>query len=184
MATRMRAVVRGWILGLASLAIAMSAVACGTGSGPVTVPASIGPDRTVSPVVAGTRADIARALGERSIILADMESPVRPAEGPILSFAPRAVFQAQLPADPDAGIIVVYELADPGAAAAAAADQAAYLSSGPGRVQYPDPARHVIRVVGNTVIFYTWIPEASEDPSTPEVAAALATLGAGVDVPK
>lgn len=180
----MRAVVRGWIVGLAIIGIAVSAAACGTDSGPVTVPASIGPDRTVSPVVVGTRADIARALGERSIILADMESPVRPAEGPVLSFAPRAVFQAQLPADPEAGIIVVYELADPAAAASAAADQATYLASGPGRVQYPDPARHVIRVVGSTVIFYTWIPESAEDPLTPEVAAALATLGTGVDVPK
>ena len=63
-------------------------------------------------------------------------------------------------------------------------DQAHNPASGPGRVQYPDPARHVIRVVGSTVIFYTWIPESAEDPLTPEVAAALATLGTGVDVPK
>jgi len=61
----MRAVLRGWIVGLAIIGIAVSAAACGTGSGPVTVPASIGPDRTVSPVVVGTRADIARVLGER-----------------------------------------------------------------------------------------------------------------------
>jgi hypothetical protein len=180
----MRAAIRGMLVALAMVVVGSGVVACGPGSGPVTVPGSIGPDRTASPVVAGTRADIARALGERSIILDDMESPVRPAEGPILTYAPRAVFQAQLPADPDAGIIVVYELADPNAAAGAAADQAAYLASGPGRVQYPDAARHVIRVVGNTVIFYTWIPESAEDPKTPEVADALATLGTGVDVPK
>lgn len=153
------------------------------GGGPVTVPASIGPDRTVSPVVGGTRAEIARALGERSVILADREAPFRPAEGPILSYAPRAAYQAQLPADPNAGIIVVYELADAGAAATAADDQAAYLASGPGKVQYPDAARHIIRVLGSTVIFYTWIPESAEDPLTPEVAAALATLGTGVDIP-
>lgn len=154
------------------------------GGGPVTVPASIGPDRTVSPVVGGTRADIARALGERSVILADREAPFRPAEGPILSYAPRAAYQAQLPEDPNAGIIIVYELADAGAATAAAEDQAAYLASGPGRVQYPDAARHVIRVVGSTVIFYSWIPESAEDPLTPEVAAALGTLGTGVEVPR
>lgn len=174
---------RGTIRLAALMVLGASTAACG-GMGPVTVPASIGPGRTVSPVVGGTREAIARALGERSIILEDMQSPVRPAEGPILTSAPRAVFQAQLPADPGAGIIVVYELADPGAAAAAAADQATYLSSGPGRVQYPDPARHVIRVVGDTVIFYTWIPESAEDPLTPLVAEGLATIGTGVDVPK
>ncbi len=182
----MRAIGRVAVLASAGLLAVLGTAACsGTapGGGPVTVPASIGPDRTVSPVVAGTRAEIARALGERSVILEDREAPFRPAEGPILSYAPRAVYQAQLPADPAAGTIVVYELADAPAAAAAAADQAAYLASGPGRVQYPDPARHVIRVLGSTVIFYTWIPESAEDPLTPEVAAALATIGAGVGVP-
>lgn len=180
----MRAGVRRALLVVAFSVVGGSVLACSGSGGPVTVPASIGPDRTVTPVVAGTRADIARALGERSIILDDLDTPFRPAEGPILSFAPRAVYQAQLPADPDAGVIVVYELADPAAAGGAAADQAAYLGSGPGRVQYPDPARHVIRVVGSTVIFYTWIPESAEDPKTPEVADALATLGTGVDVPR
>lgn len=154
------------------------------GGGPVTVPASIGPDRTVSPVVGGTRTAIADALGARSVILEDRQAPVRPAEGPILTYAPRAAFQAQLPADPDAGIIVVYELADAAAARAAADDQAAYLASGPGRIQYPDAARHVLRVLGSTVIFYTWIPESAEDPLTPEVAAALSTIGTGVDIPR
>jgi hypothetical protein len=180
----MRAAVRRALLVGALTVVGASAMACGTGAGPVTVPASIGPDRTATPVVDGTRADIARVLGERSIILDDLDTPFRPAEGPILSFAPRAVYQAQLPADPEKGIIVVYELPDAGAALDAADDQAAYLGSGPGRVQYPDPARHVIRVLGSTVIFYTWIPESAEDPRTPEVAAALATLGTGVDVPR
>jgi hypothetical protein len=180
----MRAAVRRALLVGALTVVGGSAMACGTGSGPVTVPASIGPDRTVTPVVGGTRAEIARVLGERSIILDDLDTPFRPAEGPILSFAPRAVYQAQLPADPEKGIIVVYELPDARAALDAAEDQAAYLGSGPGRVQYPDPARHIIRVLGSTVIFYTWIPESAEDPMTPEVAAALATLGTGVDVPR
>jgi hypothetical protein len=180
----MRGAVRRALMVGVSVMVAGSVMACGTGSGPVTVPASIGPDRTVSPAVDGTRAEIAQVLGERSIILDDLDTPFRPAEGPILSFAPRALYQAQLPADPDAGIIVVYELPDAGAALEAAEDQAAYLGSGPGRVQYPDAARHVIRVLGDTVIFYTWIPESAEDPRTPDVADALATLGTGVDVPR
>ncbi len=182
----MRAIGRTAVLASVGLLAAFGTSACsGTapGGGPVTVPASIGPDRTVSPVVFDTRAEIARALGERSVVLEDREAPFRPAEGQILSYAPRVIYQAQLPADPTAGAIVVYELADAPAAAAAAADQAAYLASGPGRVQYPDAARHIIRVLGSTVIFYTWIPESAEDPLTPEVAAALATIGAGVEIP-
>lgn len=180
----MSVAIRRALLGSALVAVASLVVACTGVGGPVTVPASIGPDREVTSVVAGTRAEIARVLGERSIILDDLDTPFRPAEGPLLSFAPRVAYQAELPADPGAGIIVVYELTDPGEAGEAAADQAAYLGSGPGRVQYPDPARHVIRVVGSTVIFYTWIPESAEDPSTPDVAAALATLGTGVEVPR
>ena len=176
------------VLGALTVLVVLAVTACaGPGSGPggaVVVPASIGPDRTVSPVVLGTRSELARALGDRSVILEDVATPVRPAEGPILSYAPRIAYRAQLPADPGTGTIVVYELADAAAADAAAADQAAYLASGPGRVQYPNAARHVIRVLGSTVIFYTWIPESAEDPLAPEVAAALATIGTGVEVPR
>ncbi|MFP5343719.1 MAG: hypothetical protein ACLGIJ_12500 [Candidatus Limnocylindria bacterium] len=175
---------RALLAAIAGLVLLAGCSGTAPGGGPVTVPASIGPDRTVSPVVGGTRTAIADALGARSIILEDRQAPVRPAEGPILTYAPRTAYQAQLPADPDAGIIVVYELDDAAAARAAAEDQAAYLASGPGRIQYPDPARHILRVLGSTVIFYTWIPEAAEDPLTPEVAAALATIGSGVDIPR
>jgi hypothetical protein len=156
---------------------------CGT-SGPVTVPASIGPIGTVGQPTGDTFEVLRRELGARSIILEDREAPFRPAEGPLLTVAPRMDYQAQLPADPEAGTIVVYELPSAEAAMEAAEDQAAYLGSGPGRVQYPDAARHVIRVLGQTVILYSWIPESAEDPLTPEIAAALATIGTGVDIPR
>jgi hypothetical protein len=180
----MRAAVRRALLVGALTVVGGSALACGTGSGPVTVPASLGPVGTVGQATGDTFEILRRELGRRSITLVDYEAPFRPAEGPILTTAPRMNYQAQLPADPEKGVVVVYELPDTMAALEAAEDQAAYLGSGPGRVQYPDPARHVIRVLGDTVIFYTWIPESAEDPLTPEVAATLATLGTGVDVPR
>ena len=53
--------------------------------------------------------------------------------------APRAVYQAVLPADPTHGYIVVYELRDTARAAEAAAEQQRYLVTGP--APRPDPAR-------------------------------------------
>jgi cytochrome c1 len=118
-------------------------------------------------------------------VLTDTQAPFRPSEADVLATAPRAVYQVILPDDPTKGFIVVYELADPAAAAAAAAAQAAYLASGPGRVQSgPDSTVHVIRQVGSTVVLYSWIPDGARDPSAPDVQAALETLGIGTPVPE
>jgi len=170
---------------VATVLMALVAGACNSGPGVATtmVPASIGPTRTVGPVAAITRGEIERALGERGIALRDVQTPFRPAEGDLLSVAPRAVYQAVLPKDPAAGHIVVYELADPDHAQGAAENQAAFLATGYGRVQTSIDAVDVIRVLGSTVILYTWVPGSSPDPNAAEVAAALETLGIGVAVP-
>lgn len=144
---------------------------------------SIGPDRTVGPAVALTRGDIVRALGAGRVTMTDAQVPYRPAEAPMLTEAPRAVYQAILPADPDKGYIVVYELPDPDRADQAAREQAAYLATGPGRIQRSLEAVDVIRVVGSTVVLYTWIPSEAKDRQAPDVQAALETLGYGVAVP-
>lgn len=172
-------------LAVAALVVAVTVGACAGTSGPATtmIPASIGPSRTVSPAVALTRGDLERALGARGIALRDVQTPFRPPEAAGLSVAPRAVYQAVLPQDPDGGFLVVYELADPDHAQVAAREQAAYLATGYGRVQSSLDAVDVIRVVGSTVVLYTWVPGASPDPKAPEIQAALETLGLGVDVP-
>ena len=77
----------------------------------------------------------------------------------------------------------MYDLEDAGRAAAAAEDQAAYLASGPGRVQYPDATTHILRRLDSTVIFYSWAPEAATDPAAPDVAAAIETVGQAVTIP-
>jgi hypothetical protein len=135
------------------------------------------PDRPVSAAVGQTRAAIAAALGQRDLTLSDTQAPYRPAEAPMLASAPRAVYQAWLPQDPDKGLIVVYEFADAQLAAAAAAEQQSYLATGPGRVQSPQGTVHVIRGLGTTVIVYDWLPGAGKDPTAPEIQSGLETLG-------
>jgi len=170
-----------------ALGAALVLGACGAtveGSAQATFPLTTAePDRTTSPDLAAARAALVTALGASNIILADTEAPFRPAEGPILTTAPRAVYQAIMPADPDKGFIAVYDLEDAGRAAAAAEDQAAYLASGPGRVQYPDATAHILRRLDSTVIFYSWAPEGATDPAAPNVAAAIETVGQAVTIP-
>ena len=134
---------------MGSLALAVAACSPTDGAA-VTYPVgSIGPDKTVSPAVAQTRGQLVAALGDQNLILNDTVSPYRPPESASLASAPRAVYQVTLPADPNGGFIVVYEFTDTGAAAAAAAEQQAYLATGPGAVQSPLGTVHVLRQVGN-----------------------------------
>ena len=91
-------------------------------------------------------------------MLNDSQAAVRPAEAPAFAAAPRAVYQVTLPKDPSKGFIVVYEFVDPAHAAGAAAEQQAYLATGPGRVQTPQGTVSLIRQVGSTVVYYQWLP--------------------------
>jgi len=145
--------------------------------------ASVGPAETVTPAVSQTRIELARVLGERGLVLSDSQAPVRPAESALLTNAPRAVYQVLLPKDPTRGFIVAYEFIDPTRAAAAAAEQQAYLATGPGRVQTPQGTVTVIRQVGSTVVLYDWLPGVALDASAPGIQAALETLGIGFAVP-
>jgi hypothetical protein len=166
--------------------LALVATGCGIGAAdrpPVTFPPqTFGPGATVGPEVAVIRAEIARLLGERGIVLRDTSAAFRPAESAELAAAPRAVVQALLPADPNTGFISLYSFRDPDEAARAAQSQNAFLSAGPGRVLAPQGTAHVIRQAGATVVYYSWLPAAARDPSTPDVAAVLTTIGIGHDI--
>ncbi|MEO8438216.1 MAG: hypothetical protein ABI562_07120 [Chloroflexota bacterium] len=144
---------------------------------------SIGPDKTVSPAVSQTRLALVQALGQHNLVLSDTQAPVRPPEAPLLTDAPRAVYQVLLPKDPSRGFVVVYEFPDPDRAAAAAMQEQAYLATGPARVQTPPGTVSIIRGIGSTVVFYAWLPDASLDPSAPGIQSALETLGVGYPVP-
>jgi hypothetical protein len=170
---------------VASLAILVGGCGIGASHEIVTYPPeSVGPAATVSPAVLQTRALIAAALAPLQIQLGDDKDPFRPGESPRVAAAPRAVYLAILPADPEGGQIVVYEFRDTGAAVDAGNELAGYLGTGAGRIQFPDDARQTIRQVGTTLIFYTWAPSTSPDPGSPKVADALATLGIGFTPPR
>lgn len=181
----MRARARGILLRVAvgSLAVALGACAATEVPGRTFPIASVGPVRTVTPAVNQTRVELVRVLGEHNLVLSDSQAPVRPAESPLLTAAPRAVYQVVLPKDPTRGFIVVYEFPDPALAAAAAAEAQAYLATGPGRVQTPQGSVTIIRQVGSTVVLYTWLPGVALDASAAGIQAALETLGVAFPVP-
>jgi hypothetical protein len=175
-------------MGRSALALALGVAILVTGCGATDVPGrslpvpSVGPGMTVSPAVSQTRIELVRALGEHNLVLTDTQAPVQPAEAPLLGAAPRAVYQVILPKDPTHGYIVVYEFPDDARAAAAAAEEQAYLATGPGRVQTPLGSVSIIRQVGSTVVFYEWLPEGSTDDSAPGIQQSLETVGVGFPV--
>lgn len=127
-----------------------------------------------------TEAQVITALGGVGLSAVEAQLPYRPSEGALLANAPRTVLQVTLPQDPNGAFIVIYALQSTQAADAAAADQAELITTNRGGA-FPKTSRFSLRVVGNTVVFFTWIPEATIDPMTTLVEEAL--LGVGSEVP-
>jgi len=172
---------RGWLV--AAILAAVVVTGCDSTSITVIPDGTLGPIGTVGPAVAQTRNGLVRVLGERNLVLQDSEAPFRPPEDTAFTTTPRRLYQVILPDAPSEGFIVVYEFPDPAAAAAAASAQAAYLASGPARVQSAFGARHVMRLVGSTVVLYSWVPDGVEDERQLDIQPALETLGVGVPIP-
>jgi hypothetical protein len=175
----------GSIIALAATVAVLAG--CGAGA-PVSRPAtfpptSVGPGEATGAEVAATRQELARALGAVGLELADPQVPYRPGESPALAAARRSVFQVVLPDDSGHGFVSVYELANATAATAAGQEQAAYVASGPGRVQFPPDSRFIIRQVGQTLVFFAWSPANSSDLRTADIQRALETVGTGIPVP-
>ena len=136
------------------------------------------------PAAASTRSDITTAMAGVNLQVEDVGPQYRPAEAPRVAAAPKLVIRAIIPGDPDHGRIVIYEFLSTADATTAAQEQAAYLASGVGRVQFTPDTQFTIRVVGQTVVFYSWAVANSPDPtSATAVSSALETLGFGVPVP-
>ncbi len=174
------------IAGLAVLGFMVIAVLVGGGARPAgsaTFPPAGATTGPAGGAVAATRGDVARALSAQGLQSEESTRPYRPAEAPAFATAPRILLRAILPDDPDHGLIVIYEFSSPGAATAAAEEQAAYIATGVGRVQFPPDSRYVIRVVGSTAVFFAWSPANAADPRTPSIGTALETVGLGIPVP-
>ena len=132
---------------------------------------------------APARAAIVSALAVERLQVADASVAFRPPEGARFAAAPRSVIQVTLPTDPGGGYIVLYALRSPAAALEAANDQAAYIATGPGRVQFMLDTRFTLRVLGSTAIFFSWSPENSPDPLTASIDIALSQVGTEVPIP-
>jgi hypothetical protein len=166
-----------------ALALALAIVAGCAGPNHATFP-PIGSTPGPAGVATGpTTQEVIGALAAVGLQASVTLRPFRPAEGPLLAAAPRSVLQVALPDDPDHGFIVIYELADSATALAAATDTAAYIATGPGKIQFVAGSHFVLRVEGSTVIFFTWSPDNSPDAHTHLIEDALGQIGTGVQVP-
>lgn len=164
------------------IAVMLAGAACAPGTRTTFPPLGSSP-RPVGDATAATRTQIIRALAGVGLQAIDANRAYRPPEGPLLAAAPRSVVQATLPDDPGHGFIVIYALPSDAAATTAAADHAAYIASGIGRVNFPFDSRFVLRVAGSTVIFFSWSPGAARDDRTRSIEDALRTVGTEVQVP-
>ena len=169
-------------LALLLVAATLVTTACAAGTRTTFPPLGSSP-APVGQATAATRGQVIAALGAAGLQAIDANRAHRPPEGPLLAAAPRSVLQVTLPDDPGHGFIVIYALPSAAAAEAAAADHAAYIASGIGRVNFPFDSRFVLRVVGSNVIFFSWSPGAALDERTQLIEDALETVGTGVQVP-
>jgi hypothetical protein len=169
----------------AALAMATVLAGCGIGARLAEVtPAPSASAAALSATLQTAAIQVRAAFSAARYQVADARVPYRTGESPALAAAPRTVLQAILPAAPDGGFIVLFELADPGTASGAAEELVQYLASGPGRIQFPNDARFTIRQLGAAVAFYVWSPAASTDPEGERgVETVLASLGQGYGVP-
>src|SRR5439155_23712432 len=150
--------------------------------GPTFPPVGSSPE-PAGDVTAAARAQIAAALGVEGLQLQDPKTAYRPPEGAIFASAPRTVVQAVLPNDPNHGYIVLYAFGTPQPALAAAQDQATYIASGPGKVQFTPGTQFSLRALGNIAIFFAWLPDSAPDSQTPSIAIALSHIGDEVPIP-
>jgi hypothetical protein len=159
----------------------LSALGCSAPAGPTFPPAGSTPG-AAGDATAVTKQQIIGALGAVGLQAVDATRPYRPPEGALLTGAARSVLQATLPEDPDHGYIVIYSLGSAVAAESAAFNQASYIASGPGAIQFIPGSHFVLRTVDSTVIFFTWSPGSSPDPRTHLIEDALNTLGVAVPI--
>ncbi|MEO8208678.1 MAG: hypothetical protein ABI598_06555 [Chloroflexota bacterium] len=133
---------------------------------------------------ATTRSLISSTLGSAGFQIQDVQTTYRPAEAARLTAAPRVVVRAVIPDDPDHGRLVIYEFVTTAVATSAAEEQAAYVASGIGQIQFPPDTQFTIRVIGSTVVFYSWSEANSPDfERATAISTALQELGFGVVVP-
>lgn len=166
-----------------SLLAASLVAACAPTTPRTTFPPFGSTPGAVGAATAAARQLVVSALGAIGLPAAESARTYRPEEGALLAAAPRSVLQVVLPQDPARGYVLIYAFPSEQAAFAAARDHAAHVTSNNGRVLFPTDARHILRVVGDTVISFWWSPAAALDARTTEIENVLRQIGTEVPVP-
>jgi hypothetical protein len=136
---------------------------------------------------AGQAAQVAVAALRDALAIADydLEPATRmfmPAQPAALITVPRSAYQVRL-SDPDGGIVLIYEFATAEAASTGAQGLADYLSSGPGKINFPGDATFYVAQLGPAVLLSWFSPSQSADPEAGMGAFDLiSTVGAEVSV--
>ena len=173
-------------LAAVAAAVLLAVAGCGSSATPAPptpepIPAAI---PTPSVATATTVAQINAALQPQGLAAVAAVAAVRPAEPPSFGGNPAWPFTVALKTGTSV-LFVVYEFADANVAAAAGADMATYLASGPGRVQYTSDTRFTFRQLGPTLILYTYGFDTSADRvGAATVAAAIALVGTEIPIKK
>lgn len=181
---RMRRSRRARLVGPAlSLGLGLVLGGCGIAASTVPIPTTApSPAPVLSDAVSVAAVQVQDALRGVGLTASVSAVPFRPGESPALAAAPRLVLKAVLPDDDAHGFIVLYDYPTAPLAYAAGTEMAAYLASGPGRIQFPPDAEHVIRQLGSTLVFYSWSKANSPEQAATDVATALGTLGLGIPI--
>jgi hypothetical protein len=95
---------------------------------------------------------------------------------------PRSAYQVRL-SDPEGGVVLIYEFPTAEAARVGADELAGYLSSGPGKINFPGDTTFHVAHLGSTVIMSWYSPSRSADPEAARGAFDLvSTVGSEVPV--
>ena len=184
MAARVRPTRRtAWLL---ALVVAGLVAGCGIAartSGPITPPPAT-PIPSVPVAIGQTELQVAGALRAAGFLLERLDEPFRPPESPALTTANRVNYRVRLANDPGQGQIVIYDFPDTERAATAGREMADYLASGPGQVQFPPDAQHVLRQLGTTLILYTYSRANASSDDVVTIATVLDSVGQGIAIPR
>ena len=165
-----------------AVAALIAVSACAPGTSRTTFPPVGASPKPAGDATAATKQEVVDALRGVGLQPVDSVRAFRPPEGPLLAAAPRTVVEVPLQQDPEPAVIVIYALGSPDAALAAANDDADYIRSNTGGIQFAPGTRVVLQVVGSNVVFFSWLPAGSPDPATATIAQALAQIGQAVPV--
>lgn len=167
------------------LVVAATLAGCGRGfeaGGLGAVEGAETPRPSAGPMAQAAIRALRDALAIGGYELAPATRTFQPAQPASFTTVPRSAYQAQL-SDPDGGVVLIYELADPEAARVGAQAMADYLSSGPGKINFPGDATFYVGLIGSTVVMSWFSASQSGDPEAARGAFDLiSTVGSEIPV--